>query len=148
MLNDVRWGAKWGLACGVAFGCITALILLLKEELPRGVSPVVIVLSYPVAGFLAGTAVGFMRRFLTTRRNSMVVGAVTGVMVMLMLAPLANGPPTSWDGAGFASALILGVIIGALGARSWWGIFVGEGGSTERESPDSRDGRPGRRRLR
>ena len=73
MTADLKWGAKWGLLCGVMFGCVTAIILALKEELPVGPSPVLIVLSYPAAGVVAGCIVGILRRFLTSRRNSMVL---------------------------------------------------------------------------
>lgn len=87
--------------------------------------------------------------FLTSRINAMGIGALVGVMIMVMLMPLAAGPPTNWDGAMVASVLIVGALLGGLGGHDWWR----EGGniskqalptSTATHSTPKRRGRSGR----
>lgn len=81
MIVDIKWGARWGLLGGVITGCITAVILVFAEDLPAGVTAPRVVLSYPIAGLIAGVLTGLVRPLLTSRRNAAIIGAGIGIVV-------------------------------------------------------------------
>lgn len=121
--SNLAWGASWGLFAGSVVALIVAGVLLLKPEVPAGVSPVVIVLAYPLAGVVAGVFVGMLRPLIVSRKASCLVGAVAGVPGLAALMPMALGPPWRWTVGESVGVLLVGAILGGTAGYQWWPLW-------------------------
>ena len=118
LLQDLVWGAGWGLFVGVVYCAFAAIVLLLKGW-PDG--PVLRVFSiYVGGGLLGGALLGVLRSWVRTEVRAMLLGVIIAVPIGAAFLLLMSGPFSNWGEAEIASLGFGSLFLGVTGGKVLW----------------------------
>lgn len=123
-LGDVIWGLRWGLQMAAGFAVIAVAFLAINELPPSQpaevpVSPVYLFLLYLACGVISGVLVGLLRAQLANRGSANMVGILAAMPWYFGIRVLAFGW-SNWSPVDIVFLLVAPILVGTFVSQLIW----------------------------